>query len=47
MSNKTLNLTDELYQYLLKVSLHECELMTALRKETATLSMTVTLGSRA
>ena len=39
MSNKTLNLTDELYQYLLKVSLHETELMTALRKETAKLSM--------
>jgi len=39
MSNKTLNLTDELYQYLLKVSLHESELMTALRKETAKLSM--------
>ena len=39
MSNKTLNLTDELYQYLLKVSLHESELMAALRKETATLSM--------
>ena len=41
MSNKTLNLTDELYQYLLKVSLHESELMAALRKETATLSMSV------
>ncbi len=41
MSNKTLNLTDELYQYLLKVSLHECELMAALRQETATLSMSV------
>ena len=39
MSNKTLNLTDELYQYLLKVSLHESELMAALRKETAKLSM--------
>ena len=39
MSNKTLNLTDELYQYLLKVSLHETELMAALRKETAKLSM--------
>jgi predicted O-methyltransferase YrrM len=41
MSNKTLNLTDELYQYLLKVSLRESELMAALRKETATLSMSV------
>jgi predicted O-methyltransferase YrrM len=41
MSNKTLNLTDELYQYLLKVSLHESELMAELRKETATLSMSV------
>lgn len=39
MSNKTLNLTDELYQYLLKVSLHETELMAELRKETAKLSM--------
>lgn len=39
MSNKTLNLTDELYQYLLKVSLHESELMAALRKETSRLSM--------
>jgi len=39
MSNKTLNLTDELYQYLLKVSLHESELMAELRKETAKLSM--------
>ena len=39
MSNKTLNLTDELYQYLLRVSLHETELMAELRKETAKLSM--------
>jgi len=39
MSNKTLNLTDELYQYLLKVSLHETELMAELRRETAKLSM--------
>ncbi len=35
MSNKTLNLNDQLYQYLLNVSLKESEVLKALREETA------------
>src|SRR5690606_36132674 len=35
MSNTTLNLTDDLYQYLLDVSLRESEIQKALREETA------------
>ncbi len=41
MSTRTLNLTDELYQYLQQVSLRESELLAELRKETAGLSMSV------
>ncbi len=37
MSNKTLSLTDELYQYMLSVSLREPEVLRKLREETATL----------
>ena len=37
MSNKTLNLNDQLYRYLLNVSLEESEVLEALRKETANL----------
>jgi caffeoyl-CoA O-methyltransferase len=37
MSNKTLNLNDQLYQYLLNVSLKESEVLKALREETANL----------
>jgi predicted O-methyltransferase YrrM len=37
MSNKTLNLTDSLHQYLLDVSLREPEILSALREETAQL----------
>ncbi|WIO73511.1 class I SAM-dependent methyltransferase [Porticoccaceae bacterium LTM1] len=39
MSNRTLNLTDDLYQYLCKQSLRESELLKALRDETAKLPM--------
>ena len=35
MSGKTLNLSDELYDYLLSVSVHESDLLTRLREETA------------
>jgi predicted O-methyltransferase YrrM len=35
MSGKTLNLSDELYDYLLSVSVHEPDLLTRLRAETA------------
>ncbi len=35
MSGKTLNLSDELYDYLLSVSVHESGLLTRLREETA------------
>lgn len=35
MSNTTLNLTDDLYQYLLDVSLRESDILKALREETA------------
>jgi predicted O-methyltransferase YrrM len=35
MSNRTLNLTDNLYNYLLSVSLREPEILTALRHETS------------
>ena len=37
MSNKSINLTDSLYQYLLNSSLRESELLKALREETAKL----------
>lgn len=37
MSNRTLNLTDELHQYLLDVSLREPAILTRLREETASL----------
>ncbi|TNE75866.1 MAG: methyltransferase domain-containing protein [Gammaproteobacteria bacterium] len=37
MSNQTINLSDDLYQYLLDVSLRETELLRALREETAQL----------
>lgn len=37
MSNTTLNLSDQLYQYLLKVSLREPEVLRLLRQETAQL----------
>ncbi len=37
MSNKTLNLTEQLQQYLLSVSLRESEILKALREETANL----------
>ncbi|MDX2464796.1 MAG: class I SAM-dependent methyltransferase [Porticoccus sp.] len=37
MSNKTLNLTEQLHQYLLDVSLREPDILTALREETASL----------
>jgi hypothetical protein len=37
MSNKTIDLTDELYDYLCNISLRESELMTELRKETSQL----------
>lgn len=37
MSNTTLNLSDQLYQYLLKVSLRESEVLRLLREETAQL----------
>jgi predicted O-methyltransferase YrrM len=37
MSNKSINLTDDLYQYLLNSSLREPELLKALREETAKL----------
>lgn len=39
MSNRTLNLTDDLYQYLCKQSLRESDLLKALRDETAQLPM--------
>lgn len=39
MSNRTLNLDDNLYQYLLDVSLREAPLLKALREETASLPM--------
>ncbi len=35
MSNRTLELTDELYEYILSVSVHEDEYLQRLRKETA------------
>lgn len=38
MSNKTLSLTDSLYEYLLAVSLREPAILTELRRETAQLS---------
>lgn len=38
MSNRTLQLTDEVYQYLLKFSLRETAIQQALREETATLN---------
>lgn len=41
MSTSTLNLTDELYQYLQKVSLRESQLLAELREETARLTMSV------
>jgi len=37
MSNQTINLSDDLYQYLLDVSLREADLLRALREETARL----------
>lgn len=37
MSNQTINLTEDLYQYLLDVSLREAEILRALREETAQL----------
>ena len=37
MSNTTLNLNDQLYDYLLSVSLREAEVLKALREETAKL----------
>ena len=39
MSNRTIDLTDTLYDYLLSVSLRETDLQRRLREETATLSM--------
>src|SRR5947209_14528202 len=39
MSNRTLNLTSELYQYLLEVSLREPALLRRLREETAPLPL--------
>jgi len=39
MSNRSINLTDDLYQYLLKVSLREHPVQAALREETAKLTM--------
>ena len=39
MSNRTIDLTDSLYDYLLSVSLRETDLQRRLREETATLSM--------
>ena len=39
MSDKTLNLTPDLYQYLLQHSLHETEILKQLRAETAKLPM--------
>ena len=41
MSNQTLNLTDELYHYLLSVSLREPDILTALREETAKDEMSI------
>ncbi len=41
MSNRTLNLTDELYQYLLDASLREPEVLRRLRRETASHPMAV------
>ena len=35
MVGKTLNLTDELYDYMLSVSVNESDLLTRLREETA------------
>ena len=39
MSNRTIDLTDTLYDYLLSVSLRETDLQRRLREETSTLSM--------
>ena len=41
MSNKTLNLTDELYDYILQVSLRDAPVLKALREETAELTMSI------
>ncbi len=38
MSNRTLQMTDELYRYLLSVSLRECDVLRRLRQETAGLT---------
>ncbi|MEJ2762165.1 MAG: SAM-dependent methyltransferase, partial [Gammaproteobacteria bacterium] len=38
MSNRTLQMTDELYRYLLSVSLRESDVLTRLREETAGLT---------
>lgn len=39
MSNKTLGFNDQLHQYLLSISVHEAEILTQLRQETAQLPM--------
>ncbi len=39
MSNKTIQVTDRLYEYLLSVSLREPDILRRLREETATISM--------
>lgn len=41
MSNRTLELSDEVYQYLLNHSLHEHELLAELRRETSQLEMSI------
>ncbi|MEE8342346.1 MAG: SAM-dependent methyltransferase, partial [Gammaproteobacteria bacterium] len=39
MSNKTIQVTDQLYEYLLSVSLREPDILRRLREETATIPM--------